>query len=151
MDNCGQLKVATKVAKVFEGFRLVTSSTKPPTDREKRLIAAAIAENDGEWEPIRDMVRDVTAREIARGNKVERVTYGLTAWKNEQEKQRKTVLGAIPADPRAAALVRSLSGASASPVQRRPDAAPVATGLTPEQEAARKQLLAHWKREAEDD
>lgn len=140
VDNCGQLSVPAKCARVYEAFRLVTNSTKPPTQTETAKIATAIAENGGDWEPIRDTVRDATVRAVARakagrGEVPRSVRYGLAVWREQKQERVKVELGAVPADARVASLAGTLSKSLASPVQRRPDAPPSTTSLTPEERA----------------
>lgn len=150
VDNCGQLAMPAMVARVYEAFRSTVNSTKPPTEREKRHIAGAIRDNDMAWEPIRDMVRDVTARETARGNQPNGVMYGIRAWQREQEKQKKAELGAVPADPRAAGVIGQLCKTLGSPVQRRPDSVPTAEAWTPEQRAALAVQREAWAKDEEE-
>lgn len=150
VDNCGQLSPTEKAARVYEAFRLAspTNSVRPPTVRETRAIKAAVHANGGEWEPIRDMVRDSVARAVKRGDAVRSVTYGLAAWKREQEAKQKVEHGKPV--PVLSGLVSGITGATASPVQRRsrkqwtgadPEGKP-GDGVTKEERAAVDRALA---------
>ena len=144
VDNCGQLSPTEKAARVFEVFRLASGKlTTPPTKRETAAIKRTIAANDGKWEPIRDMVRDSTARAVAHGDSVRSVTYGLAAWKSEQqEKQKAEHKKSIPV---LSGLVSAVAGSVASPAQRggRPGSVPVGRpgdGVTKAEQEAVKRL-----------
>jgi len=128
VDNCGQLSPTEKASRVYEAFRIASGKlNRPPSKRETLSIKRAIAANDGEWEPIRDMMRDSIARAVKRGDAVRLPSYGLAAWKNEQEAKQKIERDAVPANPAVRDLVGTVAGSVRSPYQRegRPGSVPV--------------------------
>ena len=74
------------IRRVCDAFRDASGKSDwVPTKGEIAQIAAAIGDNDGEFEPIARTVYLVTKRDVDRGKDIRSVCYGLAVWKRERE------------------------------------------------------------------